>query len=248
LWMTDPATGEHFTVTPGGEPVTREGDPPTEVDGYTQVPTNQLLAQLGVLSALMFGVPPDDAYQISQQQLGVASRYEPKYTHDSARDVVIDNQTGVEYKNVYGVYTSDAGEKLSPGSASWIGLENYQRLLTDPSLRSTFVLVFLWTVAFAFISVLLTFVLGMFLAIMFDVPEMPAKRLLRSLLLIPYTIPAFVAVPVWVGLRHLRLDPALVLGPLLGQGGRVDGPALARLPVHVPHRDRRAADAAQRRV
>jgi ABC-type sugar transport system permease subunit len=51
-------------------------------------------------------------------------------------------------------------------------------------------------------SVFLTFVLGMFLAIVFDVPEMPMRRLLRTLLLIPYTIPAFVAVPVWVGLLN----------------------------------------------
>lgn len=202
LWMTDPATGEHFTVTPGGEPVPREGEPPPAVDGYTQIPTNQLLAQLGALSALTFGVQPDDAYQISQQQLGVAFHYEPKYTYDAAQDTVTDNQTGTVYKNVAGVYTSDTGQKLSPGSAAWIGPENYVRLFTDPALRSTFVLVFLWTVIFAFMSVLLTFVLGMFLAIVFDVPEMPAKRLLRSLLLIPYTIPAFVAVPVWVGLLN----------------------------------------------
>ena len=51
-------------------------------------------------------------------------------------------------------------------------------------------------------SVFLTFVLGMFLAIVFDVPEMPLRAPLRSLLLIPYTIPAFVAVPVWVGLLN----------------------------------------------
>ncbi len=54
----------------------------------------------------------------------------------------------------------------------------------------------MWTIIFATLSVLLTFSLGMFLAINFDVPEMPFKRTLRTLLLIPYTIPAFVAVPV----------------------------------------------------
>ncbi len=63
-------------------------------------------------------------------------------------------------------------------------------------------MVFLWTIVFATLSVLLTFTLGLFLAINFDVPEMPLKRTLRTLLLIPYTIPAFVAVPVWVGLLN----------------------------------------------
>ena len=202
LWMTDPATGEHFTVTPGGEPVPREGEAPPEVDGYTQVPSNQLLAQLGALSALTFGVPPDDAYQISQQQLGVAYRYEPKYT--------LRLGAGHRHRQPDRHRLQERRRRLHLGH--WAEAEprqrlvdrpeNYVRLFTDPALRSTFVLVFLWTLVFAFMSVLLTFVLGMFLAIVFDVPEMPAKRLLRSLLLIPYTIPAFVAVPVWVGLLN----------------------------------------------
>jgi ABC-type sugar transport system permease subunit len=115
---------------------------------------------------------------------------------------MIDQETQKVYKNVDGVFTSEDGQKLSPGFASTIGLENYKRLFTDPTLRSTFVQVFLWTVIFALLSVFLTFVIGMFLAIMFDVPEMPMRSLLRALLLIPYTIPAFVAVPVWVGLLN----------------------------------------------
>jgi ABC-type sugar transport system permease subunit len=50
--------------------------------------------------------------------------------------------------------------------------------------------------------VLTTFALGLFLAIMFDVPNMPLQRPLRSMLLIPYAIPAFISVPIWVGLLN----------------------------------------------
>jgi ABC-type sugar transport system permease subunit len=202
LWMTDPATGAHFTVTPGGEPVTREGEPPASIDGFTQVPRNQLFAKLGELSALTFGTAPDNAFKVSQQQLGQAAKYEDRYVYDSAQDGMIDQETQKVFKSVDGAFTSEDGQKLSPGFASTIGLENYKRLFTDPTLRSTFVQVFLWTVIFALLSVFLTFVIGMFLAIMFDVPEMPMRSLLRALLLIPYTIPAFVAVPVWVGLLN----------------------------------------------
>ncbi|RME63826.1 MAG: ABC transporter permease subunit [Caldilineae bacterium] len=56
--------------------------------------------------------------------------------------------------------------------------------------------------AFALFSVLTTFALGLFLAIMFDTPDMPFQKLYRSLLLIPYAIPAFITVPIWVGLLN----------------------------------------------
>ena len=101
-----------------------------------------------------------------------------------------------------GTFTLEDGDRLSPGFAVTTGLDNYRTLFTDPTLRTTFMQVFLWTVIFALMSVFLTFVLGMFLAIVFDVPEMPLRAPLRSLLLLPYTIPAFVAVPVWVGLLN----------------------------------------------
>ena len=202
LWMTDPNTGEVFTVTPGGERVTREGEPPGELDGYSQIPMNQIFTHLAALSATVFGVPPDDAYKVSQQNLGQAAQYQQKYVYDAEQDAMLDQETGAVYQNVDGVFTAAEGNVLSPGFAATKGANNYLRLFTDPGLRSVFVGVFLWTVVFAFVSVLLTFSLGLFLAINFDVPEMPFKSILRALLLIPYTIPAFVAVPVWVGLLN----------------------------------------------
>lgn len=202
LWMTNPDTGAVFTVTPGEEPVEREGEPPSEMDGFTQIPSNQIFSHLGPLSALVFGVPPDNAFRVSQQVMGQAAQFEQKFVYDAAQDVMIDQESGAVFRNVNGTFTSDSGQQLSPGFAAPRGIHNYRRLFTDAGLRSTFLGVFVWTIVFAALSVLLTFVLGMFLAINFDVPEMPMKRTLRTLLLVPYTIPAFVAVPVWVGLLN----------------------------------------------
>ena len=203
LWMTDPNDGSHFTVTPGGEPVVREAaEPPASIEDFNQVPRNQLFTKLGELSALTFGIPPDDAWQVSQQRLGEAAQFQQRFVYDAAQDAMIDQQDGTVYRNIDGTFTSDAGTRLTPGFAVTKGLTNYQRLFGDPALRSSFLQVFLWTLIFALMSVFLTFVLGMFLAIVFDVPEMPFRSALRSLLLIPYTIPAFVAVPVWVGLLN----------------------------------------------
>jgi ABC-type sugar transport system permease subunit len=217
LWMTDPDSGANFTVTPGGEPVPREGEAPPSIDGYDQVPQNQLFAKLGELSALTFGVPPDNAYKVSQQTLGQAAQYEVRYVYDPAQDAMIDQQTGTVYKNVEGTFTSEDGQTLSPGFAVTIGASNYRAMFTDPALRSTFFIVFLWTVIFALLSVFLTFTIGMFLAIMFDVPEMPMRSVLRALLLIPYTIPAFVAVPVWVGLLNPQFGViSIMIGNIFG--------------------------------
>ncbi len=203
LWMTDPNTGEKFTVIAGGEPVPQEGEPPATLEsGHVQVPQNQLFAKLGELSAITFGLPPDNAFQVSQSRIGQAAQYVQRFVYDPAQDAMVDQLTGEVYYNVNGTFRSESGQTLSPGFAVNIGFANYARLFGDPTLRSTFFLVFLWTMIFAALSVVLTFSLGMFLAIMFDVPEMPLRAPLRSLLLIPYTIPAFVAVPVWVGLLN----------------------------------------------
>jgi len=203
LWMVNPNDpADTFTVTPDTDPVPQTGEPPPEVNGYVLVPKAQLFGQLSTLSGITFGVPPDHAYKVSQTKLGDAAQYKQQYVYDAAQDAMIDQETGEVYKNVVGTFTAESDRKLSPGFAATIGAGNYQRLFGDPALRSVFFMVFLWTMVFALMSVFLTFVLGMFLAIIFDVPEMPLRAPLRSLLLLPYMIPAFVAVPVWVGLLN----------------------------------------------
>lgn len=208
LWMTAPEGGEQFTIMPGGEPVPVEGEAPDEIDGYTRIPQNQIFVNLDPLSRIVYGVPPSEEnpealqFQVSTLALGKAARYEQKYSYDAATDSLIDKENGASYKQVDGAFVSEDGTALTPGYSAVIGPRNYVRLFTSPALRQPFLLVFLWTVAFAALSVLLTFALGMFLAIVFDVPEMPGRRLLRSVLLIPYAIPAFVSIPVWVGLLN----------------------------------------------
>ena len=208
LWMTEPESGEQFTIAPGGEPVPVEGEAPDELDGYTRLTPLQIPINLDPLSKVVYGIPPSEEnlealqFQVSTLQLGKAARYEQKYTYDATNDAMVDQETGAVFTQVDGTFTSEAGEQLIPGYSSVIGSRNYVRLFTSPGLRQPFVLVFLWTVAFAALSVLITFALGMFLAIVFDVPEMPGRRLLRSVLLIPYAIPAFVSIPVWVGLLN----------------------------------------------
>ena len=202
LWLQPDGGGEPFTVTPNGEPVARSGEPPDTLEGFGKLNPFRAAAMEGALKAAVFGIEPD-VFQAHPRFPGEAGRFEPAYVYDAEQDALIENATNTVYKPIDGTYTAPDGTRLTEGGYSAVvGPRNYVRLFTDPSLRQPFLLVFLWTVLFAAFSVFLTFSVGMFLAIMFDVPEMPGRRVLRSLLLIPYAIPAFVSVPVWVGLLN----------------------------------------------
>lgn len=201
LWLDDPNTGESFIVRPGAPPEPAEGEVPATIDGYRQLDRVERLRHTANLVALEFGEAPD-LFRVSERQIGRAARYQQRYVYDAERDVMVDQQTGKEYRPVTGTFTAEDGSTLRPGFRVVIGADNFVRLFTSPSLRGPFTLVFIWTVVFAAMSVLITFALGLFLALMFNVPEMPARSLVRSLLLLPYALPAFVSVPVWVGLLN----------------------------------------------
>ncbi len=201
LWLTAP-TGESLIARPGQPVEPAEGDaPPAEIDGYRQLNNIERLRHTQALTSLTFGEGPE-LFQVSQTQIGKAAQYTQRYVYDSAQDAMTDQQTGAVYRPVEGTFTADDGDQLIPGYQVPIGAYNFARLFTTPSLRGPFTLVFLWTIVYAVATVVLTFALGTFLAIMFDVPEMPFRRLLRSLLLIPYAVPAFISVPIWVGLLN----------------------------------------------
>ena len=100
-------------------------------------------------------------------------------------------------------------ETLAPGFPVSVGFENFTKIFTDPAIRGPFMIIFVWTFIWAFMSVLETFVLGLLLALNMNSPNIPMQRLLRVLLIIPYAIPPFITVKVWVGL----LNPVLgILG------------------------------------
>lgn len=202
LWLQPEGGGDPFTVTPGGAPAPRTGEPPDNLDGYAKLNPFMAAAIEGQLKSAVFGVDPD-VFQVHPRFPGQAGKFEQAYIYDANEEALVENATGKVYRPIKGTYTADDGTTLTEGgSYELVGFQNYIRLFTNPALRQPFLLVFLWNVVFAALSVILTFSLGMFLAIMFDVPEMPGRRILRSLLLIPYAIPAFVSVPVWVGLLN----------------------------------------------
>lgn len=123
-----------------------------------------------------------------------------RYTYDRRAGALVDNQTGVVYTPQDGFFTAPDGERLLPGFRTLVGFDNYVRMLTNPAISGPFFQVFTWTFVWAAGSVVLTFTLGLALALVLNHPAMKLKGLYRSLLILPYTIPAFVSALVWRGL------------------------------------------------
>jgi ABC-type sugar transport system permease subunit len=69
-------------------------------------------------------------------------------------------------------------------------------------VRNPFLRVFAWTLAFATLTVLISFAVGLFLAITLDKKGMRLQRVYRSILVVPYATPGALALLVWAGLLN----------------------------------------------
>ena len=170
---------------------------PTEIPGYRRLSRIEVLSQLDRIAEIQFGEPPET---VRVRSLDSARQLEQRYVYDPATDTITDQTDGTVYSPQQGTFTAEDGSALRPGYWVPVGATNFIRLFTSPALSGPFSLVFIWTFVFAIMSVLLTFAVGLFFALVFDHPKMPAKRIIRSLLLIPYALPAFISVNIWRGM------------------------------------------------
>ena len=173
------------------------------VSGYTPVPEADLPdldAQLADIK-----VPGPTGGYIVAQGLNMAVELTPVVTYDAAKDQFTNVETGVVYSdNGKGSFVdpNNPDDELLPGWKTGIGWENFTRIVNDPDVRGPFFFVFIWTFIYAFLTVLLTFFLGLGLAMTLNRPGMKGQRMYRSLLIIPYAVPAFLSVLVWAGLLN----------------------------------------------
>jgi maltose/maltodextrin transport system permease protein len=91
-------------------------------------------------------------------------------------------------------------ERISPGFTVGIGFANYSRMLLDADFRGPFVSIFIWTVMFSGLTVLLSTALGMSLAVLLEWEGLKHRTLYRTLLFLPYAVPGFISILVWKGL------------------------------------------------
>lgn len=169
---------------------------------------------------------------IRTQDGQVAFVFQSTLAYNAAADTVTNTKTNVVYhNNGKGNFAAPDGSVLTPGWKVAIGFTNFANVLGDKSIRGPFLGVFVWTFAFSILVVLLSFAVGLLLAVVLNDNRMRGRRVYRSLLLLPYAVPAFLSALVWQGL--LNKDFGWINQILLG-GAHVNwlgDPWLARLSV-----------------
>lgn len=98
---------------------------------------------------------------------------------------------------------------------SWVGLKNYINLFELDIWNGTFLKVAIWTLQWAGISTVLNYVVGMFLAILVNYKGIKFKKFWRTILMLPYAIPAFISLLVF----RLGLSGPGPINNILGQIG-----------------------------
>ncbi|MFU8772700.1 MAG: maltose ABC transporter permease MalF [Anaerolineales bacterium] len=215
LWLID-HDGQTFLAEPG-EPLEEvspddsgigpldENGFPLSIEGYALLELRDIIPILDrELAPLEFGEPP---FTIRMKSIREAAQLQPRYVYDDETVSMRDQVTGITYLSDEnrGLFVSEQGQVLRPGYQVTIGWRNFERLFTSPALRGPFVQVFLWTIAFAFFSVLTTFALGLFLAMVYNEPTFPARKLIRTLLILPYAIPGVIGILIWRGMLNQHL-------------------------------------------
>ena len=108
-------------------------------------------------------------------------------------------------------------EKLSPGFTVGIGWGNFLRVLHDDGIQKPFLSIFVWTVIFALLTVVLTVAVGMVLACVVQWEELKGKAVYRILLILPYAVPAFISILIFKGLFNQSFGEInLMLNALFG--------------------------------
>lgn len=215
LWLTrDLEDGSVETVfAPAGAPIETVTEPfeepPAEYMGYTLLDPAARLRVVDMLQqTITFGTGDDTAGILSGRR--AARPTSSRYNYDAETDTITDQADGTIYDadEENGVFVPrgvSADQALQPGYRVYVGFENFERFISDPSLRGPLFSIFGWTVVFAALSVLTTFGLGLGMALVLNDPAIPARKVIRSILLIPYAIPGVISIVVWRGMLNQNL-------------------------------------------
>src|SRR5690625_1152280 len=76
----------------------------------------------------------------------------------------------------------------------WVGFENFKSLITVPLWKNTFFSVFSWTIVWTLVATTLQIALGLFLAVLVNDKPVKFKKLIRTMLILPWAVPGFVSI------------------------------------------------------
>ena len=201
----------------------------TGAKGITKLTDEQFANEDAAITALRF--PLGDGSYAAPQGSNVAARLIQSVIYDPVTDQLENTELGITYVdngNGNFVAKDDPSSRLDPGWRAYSGIDNFKSLVLDEKLRNPFIKVFIWTIAFAFLSVGTTFAVGMALALALEAP-IKFRRFYRGFLILPYAIPSFMSILIWRGLFNKDFG---AINMLLGLDvDWFDSPWLARFAV-----------------
>ena len=95
----------------------------------------------------------------------------------------------------YNLYNSPPAKLVD-----WVGFKNFIEIFSLDIWRETFVSVFAWTIIWTFTATTLQVAVGIFLAVVLNQKEIKFKGVIRTLLILPWAVPAFVSILIFSGL------------------------------------------------
>jgi arabinogalactan oligomer/maltooligosaccharide transport system permease protein len=221
---------DHLAPVPGAE---LAGTKVKSLPGYTVATQQQVFANQEAVTNLRVPFSANAAEgSIRTQNGSTGYLYKSIFVYDAGAGTMTDTASGTVYTATdRGQFVATDGKALPTGWRVAVGFENFTKAVTDEQYAGPFFRVLVWNLAFALLSVITTFLLGLFLAIVMNEEKVRGRKLYRTLLLLPYALPGFLSALIWSGL--LNTEFGFVNQVLLG-GANVpwlDDPWLARLSV-----------------
>lgn len=198
--------GDAETPLSGAPDATVSDGTVTEVPGYEVLAREQVLERQEEVTNLRVPVSEDpEEGSIRTQDARNGYVYTSTLVYDEEADTMTDTTTGVVYSpNDEGQFEAEDGTTLNVGWRVVVGFENFATAFGDARYATPFLKILAWTIAFAFLSVVTTFLLGLFLAIVFNDVRLRGRKIYRTLFILPYAIPGFLAALLWSGLLNRR--------------------------------------------
>ena len=175
----------------------------TGLAGYETLTLSQVLSDQEKITAMAVPVSSDPAGgSLRTDDASSAYLYKSDLAYDQKADTFTNGSGAVYLDDGKGEFATSGGQKLSPGWKIEVGFKNFTEAFTNTQLSGPLLRVTIWTFVFSIMSVLLTFALGLFLAMVLNHPTLRGKKLYRVLVILPYAFPVYLSGLVWAGLLN----------------------------------------------
>jgi len=124
--------------------------------------------------------------------------------YDPVEDTMTNIDTGVVYEAADdGFFRAEDGSILSTGWRVAVGFDNFVKAFSGENTEQL-AYITVWNFAFAILTVASSFFLGLIMAIIYNDARIKGRKVWRTLFILPYAFPAFLAALLWRGMFNAR--------------------------------------------